>query len=123
MPSAVAPSKADDQSFRRALARLEQQSASPGAARELLWLSRAADVGPVLSDIRMPVLALHRRGDRCPGIENAREIAGNIDGAMLVELPGDGHLPYADDSDRTPPAPRYFRVPRAGRCKRASLVS
>jgi pimeloyl-ACP methyl ester carboxylesterase len=59
--------------FRRAWVRLEQQSASPGAARGLLRLSCAADVGPVLGDIRMPVLALQRRGDRIVGIENARD--------------------------------------------------
>lgn len=100
MPPAVAPSKATDQEFRRFWARFEQQSASPAAARELLRLSRAADVGPALADIHLPVLLLHRTGDRRVGIANAHELAASITGAKLVELPGDDHVPHVGDSAR-----------------------
>jgi pimeloyl-ACP methyl ester carboxylesterase len=94
MPPSVAPSKAGDQEFRRNWARFEQQSASPAAARELLRLSREADVGPVLEDIRLPVLLLHRSGDRRVGIENARRLAASIKGSTFIELPGEDHLPH-----------------------------
>ena len=100
MPPSVAPSKADDQEFRRSWARFEQQSATPAAARELLRLSREADIGPVLGDIRAPVLLLHRSGDRRVGIENARHLAASIRDATFVELPGDDHLPHVGDSAR-----------------------
>jgi pimeloyl-ACP methyl ester carboxylesterase len=100
MPPAVAPSKAADQAFRRGWARFEQQSASPGAARELLRLSREADIGPVLGSIKAPALVMHRAGDRRVGIAKGRDLAARIPGAAFVELPGDDHLPYVGDSDR-----------------------
>jgi pimeloyl-ACP methyl ester carboxylesterase len=100
MPPSVAPSMASDPEFRRNWVRFEQQSASPAMARELLRLSRDADVGPVLSTIHVPVLLLHRSGDRRVGIDNARDLAARIPGAKLVELPGDDHLPYIGDSAR-----------------------
>lgn len=100
MPPSVAPSRADDREFRHRWARFERQAASPAAARELLRLSREADVSPVLADIRAPVLLLHRNGDRRVGIDNARKLAAGIKGAKLVELPGHDHLPYVGDSDR-----------------------
>jgi len=100
MPPTVAPSMAGDPEFRRNWARFEQQSASPATARELLRLSRDADVEPALPKIRAPVLLLHRRGDRRVGIENARHLAARISDAKLVELPGDDHLPYVGDSAR-----------------------
>jgi pimeloyl-ACP methyl ester carboxylesterase len=100
MPPSVAPSMAGNPEFRRSWVRFEQQSASPATARELLRLSREADVEPVLSTIRVPVLLLHRSGDRRVGIHNARHLAARIPGAKLVELPGDDHLPYIGDSAR-----------------------
>jgi pimeloyl-ACP methyl ester carboxylesterase len=100
MPPSVAPSMASDPEFRRNWARFEQRSASPATARELLRLSREADVSPILSRIGVPVLLLHRCGDRRVGIEHAREIAAHVAGARLVELPGDDHLPHVGDSAR-----------------------
>jgi pimeloyl-ACP methyl ester carboxylesterase len=100
MPPSVAPSKAGDQEFRRAWARFEQQSASPATARELLRLSREADVSPVLASIRSPVLVMHRTGDRRVGVEDGRAIAAGIPNAKFVELPGDDHLHYVGDGDR-----------------------
>jgi pimeloyl-ACP methyl ester carboxylesterase len=100
MPPSVAPSMANDAEFRRKWVRFEQQSASPATARELLRLSREADVDPALPAIRVPVLLLHRSGDKRVGIDNARHLAARIAGAKLVELPGDDHLPYIGDSAR-----------------------
>jgi pimeloyl-ACP methyl ester carboxylesterase len=100
MPPSVAPSKASDQAFRRSWARYERLSASPAAARELLRLSREADVSPVLERIGVPVLLIHRAEDRRVGIEYGRHLAAQIPRAKLVELPGDDHLPYVGDSAR-----------------------
>jgi pimeloyl-ACP methyl ester carboxylesterase len=100
MPPSVAPSMANDAEFRRQWVRFEQQSASPAMARDLLRASREADVEPVLPTIPVPVLVLHRSGDRRVGINSARHLAARIPGAKLVELPGDDHLPYTGDSAR-----------------------
>ena len=100
MPPSVAPSMASDAEFRRNWTRFEQQSASPAMARDLLRLSRDADVEPALLTIRVPMLVLHRSGDRRVGIDSARHLAARIPGATLVELPGEDHLPYVGDSAR-----------------------
>ena len=100
MPPAIAPSKAADQEFRRNWAYFERRSATPAAARELLRLSREADISPVLPTLRVPVLVTHRVSDRRIGIEHARYLAAAIPGARLVELPGEDHLPHVGDSAR-----------------------
>jgi pimeloyl-ACP methyl ester carboxylesterase len=100
MPPSVAPSMAGDQAFRRNWARFEQRSASPQMARALLQLSRDADVSPLLPAIRVPVLLLHRVGDKRVEIDNARYLAAHVPGAELVELAGDDHLPHVGDSTR-----------------------
>jgi pimeloyl-ACP methyl ester carboxylesterase len=114
MPPSVAPSRAADQEFRRAWAHFERESASPAAARELLRLSREADVSPVLASIAVPVLLLHRSSDRRVGIENARYLAAHIPGAKFVELPGDDHLPYVGDSERVAAEIAAFLKPAMG---------
>ena len=100
MPPSVAPSMANDQEFRRGWGRFERKSATAAMARALLRLSRDADVGPLLAGIRVPVLLLHRSGDRRVEIANSRALAARIPGARLVELPGDDHLPHVGDSAR-----------------------
>ena len=99
VPPTVAPSKADDHEFRQFWARFEQRSASPSTARELFRICHEADIGPVLGDIRAPVLVLHRSGDQRIGVEHAHYLAAHINGADFVELAGDDHLPYVGDSD------------------------
>ncbi|HWB51219.1 MAG TPA: alpha/beta fold hydrolase [Stellaceae bacterium] len=100
LPPRVAPSLAADQGFRRRWARFEQMSATPQAAAALLRVDRDADISPLLPQIRVPTLLLHRSGDRRIGVENGRYLAAAVPGAKYVELPGDDHLPYIGDSDR-----------------------
>jgi hypothetical protein len=49
--------------------------------------------------VRVPTLVLHRVGDQCLTIEEARYVASRIPGARLVELPGEDHLPFVGDQD------------------------
>jgi class 3 adenylate cyclase len=58
-----------------------------------------ADVRPVLSAIQSPTLVLYRRGDRWVGKPHAVYLAEHIEGAKLVELPGDDNLFFVGDSD------------------------
>jgi pimeloyl-ACP methyl ester carboxylesterase len=95
----VAPTRAEDESFRRWWGRLERFAASPGNALAFARMNIQTDIRHVLPVIGVPTLLLQRRGDvyRNPG--NARYLADHIPGSKLVELPGIDHLPFVGDSD------------------------
>ncbi len=92
-----APSLAADQSFRTWHQRYERAAASRDSLRDLLELTLDMDVREVLPMLDLPVLVLHRTGDRIVPIEWGRELADKIPGARLVELEGDDHFGYAGD--------------------------
>ena len=94
-----APSRADDEGFKRWWARFLRLGASPGAARAVLEMTRDIDVRHVLEAIHVPTLVLHRTDDRRIDVGNGRFMAGRIPGAKLVELPGIDHLPWVGDVD------------------------
>jgi class 3 adenylate cyclase len=101
-PAAIdvfAPSVADNPSARTAWASYLRQAASPGAAVAIMRMNGEIDVRHVLPAIRVPTLVVHRTGDRLTSIEQARQIARNVPGARLVELPGDDHSTWVGDAD------------------------
>lgn len=93
-----APSKANDQEFRKWWATYLRMGASPGAAVALTRMNAQIDIRPILPTIQVPTLVLHRSGDRCLRVEEGRYMADLIPGAKFVELPGDDHLPFVGDS-------------------------
>lgn len=93
-----APSFAGDARFKNRMARYEQLSASPGAAKTLATMFADTDVRPVVPSIRVPTLVLHRTGDRMMQIGGGRWIAEHLPGAVFVELPGDDHWVGVDPS-------------------------
>jgi class 3 adenylate cyclase len=74
-------------------ARYERSSATPRGAAEILRLNARTDVRAAVDVIRVPTLVLHRTGDPVVPIEAGRDLAAAIEGARLVELAGDSHLP------------------------------
>ena len=58
------------------------------------------DVRSILPTISAPVLVLHSAGDAVVSIEHGRYLANHIDGAQLIELVGDDHLPIRDEESR-----------------------
>jgi class 3 adenylate cyclase/pimeloyl-ACP methyl ester carboxylesterase len=74
------------------LARYERQSCSPGNFRALLELNMKLDVLPILPQIRVPTLVVHRTTDQAIPIEAARYTASLIPGAKLFEQVGGDHL-------------------------------
>jgi class 3 adenylate cyclase/pimeloyl-ACP methyl ester carboxylesterase len=94
-----APSKADDEDFRRWYATRLRLGASPAAAVTLARMNSETDARPVLSSIHIPTLIVHRVGDRNCDVRAARFAAEQISGAVYVELPGDDHLPWVGDSE------------------------
>jgi class 3 adenylate cyclase len=72
--------------------------ASPGALEALVLMNKEIDVRHVLPAIRVPALILHGTDDTVVPIEAARWMAHHIPGARLVDVPGGGHLHFAQDS-------------------------
>jgi pimeloyl-ACP methyl ester carboxylesterase len=62
-------------------------------------MNRSIDVRPLLGQLDLPTLVVHRTGDRSNPIELGRYLAATIPGAVLAELPGDDHLPWLGDQD------------------------
>jgi pimeloyl-ACP methyl ester carboxylesterase len=82
------------------LGRLERAGASPAMARALIAMWMDIDLRDVLPSIGVPTLVLHRRDEIFP-VEAAREVAGRIPGARMVELAGRDHAPwFGDDTER-----------------------
>jgi class 3 adenylate cyclase len=94
-----APSLARDDVLRQWWATFLRFAASPGAAIAVLRMAQEIDVRHVLPVITAPTLILHRTGDRLARVEQARYLAERINGAKLVELPGDDHLYFVGDAN------------------------
>jgi len=94
----VAPNHADDPVFRRAHARWERLSASPGAAVAVLQMIHDIDVRHLLPTIRVPTLVLYRTAD-AGHAAGSRYLGAHIPGAKVVELEGNEYFPYLGDQD------------------------
>jgi class 3 adenylate cyclase len=95
-----APSKADDESFKRSWARFERLGASPSAVLALFRMNNDIDIRHVAPAIRVPTLILHRTGDTRVSVEAGRFLGSTIPGAKYVELPGIDHVLWVGDVDR-----------------------
>ena len=94
-----APSVVDDERFVRWWGGYLRSSASPAAAVALTKMNAEIDVQHVLPAIRVPVLVLHRRGDRAVPAAAGKLVADRIPSARYVEIAGDDHLPFVGDQD------------------------
>lgn len=95
----LAPSAASDPTLARRLATYFRRSASPGAAAALMRMNTQIDIRGVLPTITVPTLVIHRTGDRDANVEEGRWLAGQIPGALFLELPGEDHIPWVGDQD------------------------
>ena len=95
----IAPSMAGDQAFLQWAATLMRLGASPRAILLLGEMTMSVDVRPLLSQIAVPTLVMHRIGDRINEVDHGRYLADRIPGARWVELPGDDFLVWAGDTD------------------------
>jgi pimeloyl-ACP methyl ester carboxylesterase/DNA-binding CsgD family transcriptional regulator len=94
-----APSAMGDERFVRWWGGYLRSSASPAAAVALTKMNNEIDIQHVLPAIRVPVLVLHRRGDRAVPAAAGKLVADRILSARYVELAGDDHLPFVGDQD------------------------
>src|SRR5262245_43321581 len=96
MVRAWAPSLADDARFASWSARCERLSMTPQSAQWRVRASVEFDVRHLLEAIRVPTLVAVRTGSR--GAKQGRYVAGHIDGARYLELPGEDHLFFVGDA-------------------------
>jgi len=80
----------------RQLGMMERAGASPRMAKAVMSMWIQTDIRDILPSVAAPTLVLHRSDEIFP-VEAARVIAQLIPGAVLVELPGEDHVPSAGD--------------------------
>lgn len=97
--SFVAPSRVGDEDFTVRYARLERSSVRPGAVGHFFRQSMTSGVEDIAHTIRVPTLLLHRSSDQVVPIEAGRQLGRLIEGAVMVEFPGEDHLFYAAGTD------------------------
>lgn len=78
--------------------RMERLAASPGSLRAIIMFNNQLDVAPVLGNVRVPTLVLHRQGDAVCPVEGGRETAALIPGARLIEYPSGDHAFWTGDT-------------------------
>jgi class 3 adenylate cyclase len=81
-----------DEATRRVVAQYERQSATPRGVAEVLRYNTSLDVRGALGAIHVPTLVVLRSGDPAMLPAWSRYLAAHIEGAQLVELPGDWHV-------------------------------
>jgi pimeloyl-ACP methyl ester carboxylesterase/class 3 adenylate cyclase len=99
MARVFAPSRAEDPSFVRAMARFERSAVTPSMARALLDLASRSNVADILPSIRVPTLVLHRFDDPLVPARLGREVADAIPTAQFVALEGADNMIFLGDSD------------------------
>lgn len=86
-----------DPEFRDRFARFQREAADEDMGARLLEGGYHYDVTDAMAAVRVPTLVIHRRGDRAIRSRLGIEIAAAIEGARLVMLEGDVHLPWIGD--------------------------
>ena len=74
--------------------RLQRAAASADVASQMLDIYYGTDVSGLLPAIKAPTAVLHREQDTAAPFWHGREVAALIPAAVLVPLPGTGHLFY-----------------------------
>ncbi len=94
-----APSKAGDEQFRAWWARCHRLGVGPEQGAASMRAGALVDVRPLLPTLTVPILVLHREGNRYIPVSAGRYLAEHIQGAKYVELPGNDHWFFVGDVD------------------------
>jgi class 3 adenylate cyclase len=95
----IAPRDFEDAASRRWWTTHFLSGASPRESVDTLLAMGPVDIRGLLGAVRVPVLVMHRTGDRLADVHASRFMAERIPDARLVELPGEEHLPFFGDQD------------------------
>jgi pimeloyl-ACP methyl ester carboxylesterase len=80
-------------------AKFERLSASPGAVKAISLLNMKIDVKPILPNVRVPTLVLHRKTDAMLPVELGRDLAARIPGAKYIEYLEGAHAFWFGDAE------------------------
>jgi pimeloyl-ACP methyl ester carboxylesterase/DNA-binding CsgD family transcriptional regulator len=105
---AEGPSMAGNVRYREWAGRLERHTASPGGVEAMTRAAFGYDARPLLSELIVPTLVVHRRDDPGAPVEHGRYLAEHIPGATYVELPGQEHTYFLGNDDAILAAVRAF---------------
>jgi class 3 adenylate cyclase/pimeloyl-ACP methyl ester carboxylesterase len=94
-----APSRADDEAFRRWSGRFERGSTSPATNGALMRWVVTLDLRPVLPTIRVPTLVLHHEEARLIPLDHGRYLADHVPDAALVVLAGGDYWFFTERGD------------------------
>jgi pimeloyl-ACP methyl ester carboxylesterase/DNA-binding CsgD family transcriptional regulator len=95
--TAAAPGMRGNSRYRDWAARLERHTSSPGAVEALCRWAATIDVRPLLPDLLVPTLVIHRKDDRLLPATDSRYLAEHIPDAVYAELPGSEHTLFLGD--------------------------
>ena len=87
----LGPGLRDDPAFLEWFAHFQQSAASPGARAALNRMNATIDIRDILASIRVPTVIIGKTGDPVMPPDMAKDLAGRIPGARLVEIEGAGH--------------------------------
>ena len=90
----MGPSVCQNKNYQNAWASFLRKSASPNTAIALYRMNSEIDVRDRLSQVKAPVLVLHRKGDKLISPALGKYIADHIKEAKWVLLPGSDHFPW-----------------------------
>ncbi len=94
-----APSRVGDVAFSRWFTRYMRMGAGVGGAAQIVQRLLESDIRELLPNVDVPVLVLHRRGDRANNPKNAEYLAARLPHATLALLPGEDTVLWAGDVD------------------------
>lgn len=91
-----APSRAQDERFRAWWAMVLRAASSPSSIKAVLNILRDIDIRPLLSQVHVRTLILHKSGDRMVPVEAGRYLARHLPNATFIELPGADHIYFIE---------------------------
>jgi class 3 adenylate cyclase len=93
-----APSRAEDDRFRRWMARLERSCLSPGGFEAIAAMDCDQDLRAVLPTISVPTLVLSSHGGAFDSIEHGRYLANHIRDSRLCVIAGTDYFQFSTDT-------------------------
>lgn len=105
---AMAPKFTSDeklQAYARASMERQQPAAYIGALKAM---AERLDSTPLLASFQYPIVVIHGDSDSLIPIDRAREVRVAISQAHVVEIPGAGHMPMMEASQKTAEALKHL---------------